>query len=128
VPNAPPPSPPPAGLAPTTPGPAASPTTTPSRTPTPQPTPVPSPLDSCLQAESGIEINHNRLRIARGSLVSYEAGVLVLATANGPISLVITVDTQVIGDLTVATQVRVEAHLTGNRKVVATLVEVLCSR
>ena len=102
------------------------PPTTPTRTPTPQPTPAPTPLDSCLQAESGIVVDHNRLRIARGSVVSYGAGVLVLATADGPISLVITADTLVTGDLTVATQVRVEAHRTGSGKIVTQLVEVLC--
>jgi hypothetical protein len=111
---------------PTTPGAAGSPAVTPRPTPTPLPTPLPTPRDACLQAVSGIEINHNQVRIERGSLVSYGAGVLVLATADGPVSLVITVDTQVTGDLAVATQVRVEAQSTGNGKIIAKLVEVLC--
>jgi hypothetical protein len=71
-------------------------------------------------------MDHNRVRIERGSLASYEAGVLVLTTADGPVSLMITVETQVIGDLAAATQVRVEAQLTGNGKVMGKLVEVLC--
>jgi hypothetical protein len=111
---------------PTTPGAAGSPAVTPRPTPTPLPTPLSTPQDACLQAVSGIEINHNQVRIERGSLVSYGAGLLVLATADGAVSLVITVDTQVTGDLAVATQVRVEAQSTGNGKIIAKLVEVLC--
>jgi hypothetical protein len=83
-------------------------------------------VDTCLQAESGIAIDHNRVRIERASLVSYGAGLLDLSTADGQVVLVITIDTQIIGDLAVATQVRVEAHLTGTGRVMAKLVEVLC--
>jgi hypothetical protein len=119
-------SPPPAALPTTTPRPSAPPAATPRATPAPLPTPLSTPLDACLQAETVIATDHNRLRIERGSLISYEAGVLVLATADGPVSLVITLETQVIGDLAVATQVRVEAHLTGSGRVMAKLVEVLC--
>jgi len=71
-------------------------------------------------------IDHNHVRIERASLVSYQAGLLALATADGPVVLVITVDTQIIGDLALATQVRVGAQLTGNGRVMAKLVEVLC--
>jgi len=118
--------------APATPGPlappAATPMPTPQATPEPQPTPLSTPLDACLQAESGIVRDRKRIRIERGSLVSYEAGVLVLATADGPVSLVITAETQLTGHLAVATQVRVEAHLAGNGDIIAKLVEVLCTR
>ena len=117
---------PPAALPTTTPGPSASPATTPRAIPGAQPTPLSTPFDPCLQAESGIEMNHNHMRIKRGSLVAYEPGVLLLATADGLVSLMITVETQVIGDLGVAKQVRVEAQLTGNGKAMAKLVEVLC--
>jgi hypothetical protein len=124
VPNETPLSPTPAAF-PATPA-AGFPTATPRPTPTPLPTPLSTPRDACLQAVSGIVTDHNHVRIERGSLVSYGAGVLVLATADGPASLVITVDTQITGDLTVATQVRVEAQSTGNGKIIAKLVEVLC--
>ena len=126
APNGTPSSPTPVALPTTTPRPSASPAATPRPTPTPLPTPTPTPLDACLQAESGIAIDHNRVRIERGSLVSYQAGVLVLGTADGPVSLMITLETQVLGDLSVATQVRAEAHLTGSGKLIASLVEVLC--
>lgn len=71
-------------------------------------------------------MDHNHMFIERGSLVSYGAGVLVLVTADGPVSLVITVETQIIGNLALATQVRVEAQLTGNGKLNGRVVEVLC--
>jgi len=119
-------SPAPSALPTTPPRPSATPAVSPRATPAPLPTPTSTPVDTCLQAESGIAIDHNRVRIERASLISYEAGVLVLATAEGPVSLVITLETQIIGDLAVATQVRVEAHLTGNGRVIARLVEVLC--
>ena len=121
-------SPAPAALPTTTPRPSGSPAATPLATPAPLPTPTSTPLDTCLQAESGIAIDRNRVRIERASVVSYQAGELVLATADGPVVLVITVETQVIGDLAVATQMRAEAHLTGSGKVIATLVEVLCTQ
>jgi hypothetical protein len=70
--------------------------------------------------------DHKRILIERGSVVSYGAGMLVLATADGPVSLVITIDTVVTGDLSLATQVRAEAHLTGNGRLIARTVDVLC--
>lgn len=103
-----------------------SPAATPTATAVPPATPIPTPTDSCLQPESAIVMDHNHMFIERGSLVSYGAGVLVLVTADGPVSLVITVETQIIGNLALATQVRVEAQLTGNGKLNGRVVEVLC--
>jgi hypothetical protein len=126
VPNETPLSPLPAAMPTTAPESSTPPAATPRATPVPVPTPLPTPLDPCPQPESGIQLDHNQVRIERGTLVSYEAGVLVLATADGPVSLVVTVETQVLGDLAAATQVRVEAQLTGNGKLKGKRVEVLC--
>ena len=100
----------------------------PDATPAPVPTttPVPTPFDACLQPESTIAMDHNRLRIERASLILYDGASLVVSTVDGPVSLVMTLETQVLGDLGTATQVRVEAHRTGSGKVIGDVVQVLC--
>jgi hypothetical protein len=114
--------------APTT-SPRPAPTAEPAPEPTAEPTPVPTPRpESCAQAESGIVIHNHRILIERGSVLFYGAGLLALATADGPVTLEVTADTAVVGDLGLARQVRVEAHMTGNERVIARAVEVLCSQ
>jgi hypothetical protein len=109
--------------------PTASPRPAPTAEPVPEPTPVPTPPpESCAQAESGIVIHNHRILIERGSVLFYGAGLLALATADGPVTLEVTADTAVVGDLGLARQVSVEAHVTGNERVIARAVEVLCSQ
>jgi hypothetical protein len=108
------------------PGGGGSPQPDPTPEPLPTITPLPTPVDRCLQPESSIVVDNHRVHIDRGSIISYNGAVLNLSTSDGPITLVVNRDTQILGDLSVASQVRAEAHQTGSGKIIARVVEVLC--
>ena len=117
----------------------AEPTPTPGATPVPEapagtPTPTPAPefkVEECNRGpgQAGdlrLEVKDGEVKIKRGTVLSFMDGTLTIDTPAGPLSVLITSDTEVRGDLSIAAEVRLEGTLDEDGAVVAEKVRALC--
>lgn len=73
-----------------------------------------------------VKIEGNEIEIERGTVLSFDGGVLMVDAPAGPFTVMIDAGTEVDGDLSLATEVRVEGTLTDGASVQAEEVKTLC--
>jgi hypothetical protein len=120
-------------------------------TPTPVPTPTPGPMTpgpspEAIPAETPepavdericnrspgragdmrFEVDHDEVKIKRGAVLAFVDGSLTVDTPGGPITVMITSDTEVKGDLTLATEVRLESAFDDAGNILAEEIRALC--
>ena len=113
--------------------------------PTPQPTPLTpagsdEPAASASEAPGGgdcrrgpghvgdlrLEVSGEAVEIKRGTVMSFTPGVITVKSLGGSITVMITGDTKIIGDLSLATEVRVKGDLAQDGSVVADRAWAIC--
>jgi hypothetical protein len=99
---------------------------------TPTPTPAPQPLiDECNRGpghagDLRLEIKDGETRIKRGTVLAFTDGMLTVDTPGGPVSVLITSDTDIKGDLSLAAEVRIEGEFDADGNIVAEEARALC--
>ena len=73
-----------------------------------------------------LEVKDGEGKIKRGAVLSFMDGTLTVDAPGGPISVLITSDTEVKGDLSIAAEVRLEGMLDEDGAVVAEKARALC--
>ncbi len=73
-----------------------------------------------------LEIGDGEVEIKRGTVLSFEGGLLMIESPEGPLSVIVNTSTDVEGNLSLAEEVRVKGTLTEEGAILAEEVRVLC--
>jgi hypothetical protein len=107
----------------------------PTESPSPSATPGAAPGEAAMrQCNRGpghagdlrLEVKDGEVKIKRGTVLAFMDGTLTVDAPGGPIPVLITSDTEVKGDLSIAAEVRLEGTLDEDGAVVAEKARALC--